>query len=189
MNQEPTGKLLTAKRIKIGVALIIICAIVAGGGSWYYHQQKEAKRAQLAQAQTRMVQYQANQNNMQLLDETKVRALAAQAIGLDESQLTFKQIQLENKWDDAYPSARQDRAHHEPDRHHTGAPVQPNGQGQQPNTAQTGPAAQSPAGAPAGQSRFYPVYEVECVSGTMEYELEIDAVSGAVLESDVDDRL
>lgn len=40
-NMKDTAKgIFTAKRIKIGVAVLVVCAIAAGGGAWYMHQQK-----------------------------------------------------------------------------------------------------------------------------------------------------
>ena len=73
MNTEKKNGLFTAKRFKIGAAVVIVCAVVAGIGAWYHHQQKIERRAQIRQAQTRMVEYQAEQRNMVLIGEEKVR--------------------------------------------------------------------------------------------------------------------
>ena len=196
MNTEKKNGLFTAKRFKIGAAVVIVCAVVAGIGAWYHHQQKIERRAQIRQAQTRMVEYQAEQRNMALIGEEKVRSLTAQAIGQDESALTFREITLENKWnDDSYREARKQRLNHGDRRDNI--PV---------NGRQPGPATQGNGGVPGGpaqgtvpapattagydgwQERFFPVYEVTCTSGSLEYELEIDALTGNVLESEVESR-
>ncbi len=47
----------------------------------------------------------------------------------------------------------------------------------------------SPAPAAMGKpDYFFPVYEVKCSADRIKYELEIDAVSGAVLESEAESR-
>ena len=196
MNTEKKNGLFTAKRFKIGAAVVIVCAVVAGIGAWYHHQQKIERRAQIRQAQTRMVEYQAEQRNMVLIGEEKVRSLTAQAIGQDESALTFQEITLENKWnDDSYREARKQRLNHGDRRDNIPVNGRQPGPAPQGNGGVPGGPAQGTAPAPATtagydgwQERFFPVYEVTCTSGSLEYELEIDALTGNVLESEVESR-
>lgn len=191
--------LITPKRIKIAVAVLVVCAIAAGGGAWYLHQQKLARKAEIAAAQTRVIQYQAAQQQTQLIDEAKARSIAADVIGKDEATLTFKKVELENKWDD--DDYRASRRHEKgprdgrPDGPQGNGPMngapQPQGQpqGQHPQPAQQ-PAPTQPA--PQGQPQqpqgnyFFPVYDVEVKDGSVEYDIEINAVTGQVLHSDVD---
>ena len=73
-------RIFTPRRLKLGAVLVVVCAIVAGGGAWYYHQQKMERKAQIQQAQTRMVEYQAAQRNVQLIGVEDIKAIAAQAV-------------------------------------------------------------------------------------------------------------
>ena len=146
-------RIFTPRRLKLGAVLVVVCAIVAGGGAWYYHQQKMERKAQIQQAQTRMVEY----------------------------QLRFREISLENKWDDGnYRNARRDRQPRDV-RPAAAAPAQGNGQGQ---------AAQATPGQHDGWTRqeefFLPIYEIECNGDGLGYELEINAITGEVLESEVE---
>lgn len=179
-NMKDTAKgIFTAKRIKIGVAVLVVCAIAAGGGAWYMHQQKMERRAQIAQAQMRMVQYQASERSLNLLDEAKIRSLAAQAVGVDESALTFKKVELENKWDDDDYRKGHGLARDYGDKGLKGPQGQPSAQ---PKQLQA-PAAQ---GQIPGQPQFFPVYEVEATVNGIEYDMEFNAVTGELLHSEVD---
>ncbi len=86
--------IFTAKRLKIGAAILVVCAIAAAGGVWYYHQQKAERHAQLLQAQTRMVEYQAGQRQISLLDVSQIKAIAAQAVGRREAASRLIQRQM-----------------------------------------------------------------------------------------------
>ena len=186
------------RRLKIGIACLLVCVIAAGGGAWYYHQQKVERKYQIRQAQTRMVEYQAAQRNIQLINTDDVKAMAAQAVGQDEASLQFREISLENKWDDkAYRNARRDRGPV-----HGAAPAKMprnNAPANVPTNASTNAPANSQANSTAPQqgrqvnessamqeAHFFPVYEVECSGGGLKYELEINAITGEVLGSEVE---
>lgn len=173
-------RIFTPRRLKLGAVLVVVCAMVAGG-AWYYHQQKMERKAQIQQAQTRMVEYQAAQRNVQLIGVDDIKAIAAQAVGKDAADLRFREISLENKWDDGdYRNARRDRRPRDV-RPAVAAPAQGNGQGQ---------AVQAAPGQHDGWTRqeefFLPIYEIECDGDGLGYELEINAITGEVLESEVE---
>lgn len=184
-------QIFTAKRLKIGAAVLVVCAIAAGGGAWYHHQQKLERRAQVRQAQTRMVEYQAAQRSMKLLEEAQIRSVAAQAIGKDKSAIDFREITLENRWDDEeyaeHKERREIRRSHAMPARSDGTPAQP-----------AAPAAGQPPATPAalasgqqtdtGRDHFYPVYEVKCIVDNVKYEFKIDAITGKVLESEVEPK-
>lgn len=195
-------QVFSPRRLKIGIACLLVCVIAAGGGAWYYHQQKVERKYQIRQAQTRMVEYQAAQRNIQLINTDDVKAMAAQAVGQDEASLQFREISLENKWDDkAYRNARRDRGPV-----HGAAPAKMprnnapvNAPVNAPTNAPTNASANSQANSTAPQqgrqvnegsamqeAHFFPVYEVECSGGGLKYELEINAVTGEVLGSEVE---
>lgn len=187
-------QVFSPRRLKIGIVCLLVCVIVAGGGSWYYHQQKVERKYQIRQAQTRMVEYQAAQRNIQLINTDDVKAMAAQAVGQDEASLQFREISLENKWDDkAYRNARRDRGPV-----HGAAPAKMprnNAPVNAPANALANSQANSTApqqdrqineGSAMQEAHFFPVYEVECSGGGLKYELEINAVTGEVLGSEVE---
>lgn len=88
------SKIFTARNAKIAVTAIVICAVAGGGGAWYHHQQKQAYKEKKIQAMSQMIEAQAQAQNLTLIPEEKARALAAQAIGKDESSLSFSRISL-----------------------------------------------------------------------------------------------
>ena len=174
-------RVFTPRRLKIGTALVLVCAIAAGGGTWYYHQQKMERKAQIRQAQTRMVEYQAAQRNVKLLSADEIKDIAANAVGKDTASLQFREISLENKWNNgAYRNERRDRRPRDV-RPSAAMPAQESGQAQ---------AGQTTPGQHDGWTRqeefFLPVYEIECNGDGLGYELEINAVTGEVLESEVE---
>lgn len=197
--QQYTSKIkqvFTPKRIKIIVAVLVVCAIAAGGGAWYRHQQKAERRTQIQAAQTRVIQYQADQQHLALIDENKAKEIAASVIGKDAASLTFTEVKLENKWDDddfrkgEHKKDKKDRGQGQPPQ---GPQAAPNPQapaapapapGQAPaDTAQPQP---QPAAVPAPPVQFLPVYDIEVRDGAVEYDIEINAVTGDVLQSKVD---
>ena len=84
--------------------------------------------------------------SVELLNESQVRSIVAQQIGVPESDIIFEKIVLDHDDDHFYG--------HKHDKHH--------------------------------YSSHRPVYKVECISGWVEYELEIDAVNGTTLKFEVD---
>ena len=88
------SKIFTARNAKIAVTAIVICAVAGSGGAWYHHQQKQAYKEKKIQAMSQMIEAQAQAQNLTLIPEEKARALAAQAIGKDESSLSFSRISL-----------------------------------------------------------------------------------------------
>lgn len=172
-------RIFSPRRLKIGAVLILVCAVAAGGGTWYYHQQKMERKAQIRQAQTRMVEYQAEQRNVKLLSVDDIKAIAAQAVGKEEAALQFREISLENKWDDrSYRNARRD-----PGQRVNSAAAQPPQQAGAPAQRQS---RQQEAGWTRQESHFLPIYEIECQGDGLGYELEINAVTGEVLSSEVE---
>ena len=83
---------------KAGIAAVII-AVLGGAGSWYHHSQEKAMHLQQQQARTALVTAQASSRSLTLLDENAIRSITAEAIGQDETAITFKQIALTNAAD------------------------------------------------------------------------------------------
>ena len=116
---------------KAGIALLI-AALAGGAGSWYHHTQREAQRAQQEQARATMVAAQAEQRSLTLLDEASIRSITAEAIGQEETAITFYRIALQNdaegeqggrhdREDHRERNDKRDRReHHDEDRHDGG---------------------------------------------------------------------
>ena len=88
------NKVCTARNAKIAAAFCVVCVVATAGGHYYLHQQHLARHAERVDAMAQMTKAQADQHNISLISEDQACAAAAQAIGKDESELTFKEIVL-----------------------------------------------------------------------------------------------
>ena len=165
--QHALGSIFTKARLKKITAGAILCSVIAGGAACYQQQQEKLAHEQLLQARAAILESQAAQYSIVLLDTDTIRSLAAQTIGIDETAVTFREIALFNGQEkndkDRKEKDRRDRK--EDKREH-----------EQPVTRQT--AAPAPV--------FQPMYKVACQSGSLKYKLRIDAVSGEILQSKIE---
>ena len=204
--KDQVAKVFTPARLKKAVAFAVLVGIVTAGGAYYHHQQAEARSAAEKQARSEMIAARAEQRGVVLLDEAKVRSIAAEAIGKSESELNFRYVYLtekdhdkDGKHDKKHRDGKHDDKEHRDGRHEQprdgqpgmmppAAPVQADGVAAQPAPmAET--SANVPAAPPANgvqQPLFHPAYKVKCYAGNVEYKLYIDAVTGTVLSSKVD---
>lgn len=88
------NKVCTARNAKIAAAFCVVCVVATASGHYYLHQQHLARHAERVDAMAQMTKAQADQHNISLISEDQACAAAAQAIGKDESELTFKEIAL-----------------------------------------------------------------------------------------------
>ena len=199
--------IVTKSRLKKLGALLVLAAVVTGGASYYMHEQKIAHRTAAAAARSAMITAQAERENVSLISETEARSIAAAAIGKDESALTFRRVELANAADrDEKRDKHDKRDQHDKDKKHekgANAPApQPAGAPAAPPQTTPADAAQPPVGVPApmhgaapaphmampdARPAFLPVYNVTCTDGTVKYKVRIDAATGNVLSSRVDD--
>ena len=199
--KDQVTKVFTPARLKKAATLAVLVGIVSAGGAYYHHGQAEARSAAEKQARAEMIAAQAQQRGVVLLDEAKVRSIAAEAIGKSESELDFRSVYLTAKdhdrdgkhgkkhrdgkhdaWHDgAHDGKHYDREHrdgrdtHDRDEH----------PGMMPQAAPA-QAIDAANGQPAPQPMFHPVYKVKCYAENVKYKLRIDAVTGTVLSSKVD---
>ena len=201
----------TPARLRKAAAFAVLAGIVLAGGAYYYHGQAEARSALEKQARSEMIAVQAEQRGVVLLDEAKVRSIAAEAIGKSESELNFRSVYLtmwdhddrDDRHDDRHRDGKRthDRKGHRADRpnHERGHDGWEHRDGRDEHADMMPPKA-APAHAEAEntvqqmltpQENFHPTYKVKCYAGQVEYKLCIDAVTGTVLSSkvDVDDDL
>lgn len=195
--KDQVTKVFTPARLKKAAALAVLVGIVSAGGAYYHHGQAEARSVAEKQARSEMVAAQAEQRGIVLLDEAKVRSIAAEAIGKSESELDFRSVYLTAKdhdRDGKYHKNHRDGKHdawhdgkHYDGEHRDGRYMHDRDEhpGMMPQAA---PAQATAAanGQPAARPMFHPTYKVKCYAGSVEYKLRIDAVTGTVLSSDVD---
>lgn len=95
-NVQNQAKGVCKKYWKKGLAAALALAILGGAGAVYDVQQHKAERAARDAARSQLVASQAARENVTLISEDEAKAKAAEAVGIDESSLTFKSVGLEN---------------------------------------------------------------------------------------------
>lgn len=214
---ETAKGIFSAKNLKRAGVVAVLGAVLAGGGAYWHHGQEAAAKARVSEARTLMVRTQAEKEGLTLLSENAVRTLVADAIGVDETAITYRKVELaENRAkgrkhdDDKHRGDRRDGEHrdqkdkHERKDHRGDLPKDVHDRQMLPQGAaapQTPPAlapasdAAAPVPAPgtasaapaANRALFQPVYRVKCYANNVKYELILDAQSGDVLYREIDD--
>lgn len=95
-NVQNQAKGACKKYWKKGLAAVVALAIVGGAGAVYDIQQHKAERAAKDAARSQLIATQAAREDITLISEDEAKAKAAEAVGIDESSLTFKTVNLEN---------------------------------------------------------------------------------------------
>ena len=169
--------------LKKAAALAVLVGVATAGTAYFHYQQAEAQSLMKRQARSEMIAAQAAQRNIVLLDEDKVRSIAAESIGKSEAELTFRPLEL--KMRDHDDDRDYNRKGHKKGKH--------GDREQREQQAQPAPAAAPQDAAapvvpadPAAQADFRPFYKVKCTANNITYKLRIDAVTGALLASDAD---
>lgn len=224
------NKVCTARNAKIAAAFCVVCVVATAGGHYYLHQQHLARHAERVDAMAQMTKAQADQHNISLISEDQACAAAAQAIGKDESELTFKEIALFDmnsakhgpkdgrKGDRKEKPKDKDRKGDErgeqrgPKGMKAGRPgadaaagatakAAADGQADKQVVPMTPPQGQPPTGAPQGQTdrngqppqgampqnAFHPMYKVRVTSGSVRYDVLVDATNGTVIHTEIED--
>lgn len=224
------NKVCTARNAKIAAAFCVVCVVATAGGHYYLHQQHLARHAERVDAMAQMTKAQADQHNISLISEDQACAAAAQAIGKDESELTFKEIALFDmnsakhgpkdgrKGDRKEKPKNKDRKGDErgeqrgPEGMKAGrsgadaaagatAKAAADGQADKQVVPMTPPQGQPPTGAPQGrpdrngqppqgampQNAFHPMYKVRVTSGSVRYDVLVDATNGTVIHTEIED--
>lgn len=206
------NKVCTARNAKIAAAF---CVVATAGGHYYLHQQHLARHAERIDAMAQMTKAQADQHNISLISEDQACAAAAQAIGKDESELTFKEIALFDmnsakhgpkdgrKGDRKEKPKAKDRKGDErgeqrgPEGMKAGRPgadaaagatakAAADGQADKQVIPMTPPQGQPPQGA-MPQNAFHPMYKVRITSGSVRYDVLVDATNGTVIHTEIED--
>lgn len=220
------NKVCTARNAKIAAAFCVVCVVATAGGHYYLHQQHLARHAERVDAMAQMTKAQADQHNISLISEDQACAAAAQAIGKDESELTFKEIALfdmnsakhgpkdgrkekpkakDRKGDErgeqrGPEGMKADRPGADAAAGAT-AKAPADGQADKQVVPMTPPQGQPPTGAPQGQpdrngqppqgampqNAFHPMYKVRVTSGSVRYDVLVDATNGTVIHTEIED--
>ena len=91
---ETAKGIFSAKNLKRAGIVAVIGAVLAGGGAYWHYGQEAAAKARVSEARTQMVRTQAEKEGRALLSENEVRTLVADAIGMDETAITYRRIDL-----------------------------------------------------------------------------------------------
>ena len=184
--QGMARRIFSPAHLKKAAVLVVVCAILGGGGAWYHHQQKQAEHLQVMQARTAMIQNQASQRNLNLLDEEQAKALAAQAVGVEEANLTYEKVALVNAAD------RKDKGKHKDKEKEIKRAERKMVASQDQNQDQNNQAGQdgttdgtASATKKVASTDFQPIYKVDMKADKVDYDVRIDAVTGNVLKADV----
>lgn len=215
------NKVCTARNAKIAAAFCVVCVVATAGGHYYLHQQHLARHAERVDAMAQMTKAQADQHNISLISEDQACAAAAQAIGKDESELTFKEIALFDmnsakhgpkdgrKGDRKEKPKAKDRKGDErgeqrgPEGMKAGRPGADAAAGATAKAAADGQAdkqvvpmtppqgqpdrnGQLPQGA-MPQNAFHPMYKVRVTSGSVRYDVLVDATNGTIIHTEIED--
>lgn len=215
------NKVCTARNAKIAAAFCVVCVVATAGGHYYLHQQHLARHAERVDAMAQMTKAQADQHNISLISEDQACAAAAQAIGKDESELTFKEIALFDmnsakhgpkdgrKGDRKEKPKAKDRKGDErgeqrgPEGMKAGRPGADTAAGATAKAAADGQAdkqvvpmtppqgqpdrnGQPPQGA-MPQNAFHPMYKVRVTSGSVRYDVLVDATNGTIIHTEIED--
>lgn len=215
------NKVCTARNAKIAAAFCVVCVVATAGGHYYLHQQHLARHAERVDAMAQMTKAQADQHNISLISGDQACAAAAQAIGKDESELTFKEIALFDmnsakhgpkdgrKGDRKGKPKDKDRKGDErgeqrgPEGMKAGRPGADAAAGATAKAAADGQAdkqvvpmtppqgqpdrnGQPPQGA-MPQNAFHPMYKVRVTSGSVRYDVLVDATNGTVIHTEIED--
>lgn len=215
------NKVCTARNAKIAAAFCVVCVVATAGGHYYLHQQHLARHAERVDAMAQMTKAQADQHNISLISEDQACAAAAQAIGKDESELTFKEIALFDmnsakhgpkdgrKGDRKEKPKDKDRKGDErgeqrgPEGMKAGRPGADAAAGATAKAAADGQADKQvvPMTPPQGQpdrngqppqgtmpqNAFHPMYKVRVTSGSVRYDVLVDATNGTVIHTEIED--
>lgn len=191
---EQVKKVCTKKVMKRIAAVLVVVAIAAGGGAAWKHHQKDVEKTQAVAAQTRIVALEAEKKGLVLLDEGKIRSLTAQALGLDENNVTYGKIALRDSVGGAKKDTDKEEKHAKHEGKKKGGEQRRDEQTlrQNPVTGDTQPVTAAPQAVPAAPAAavnskpsFRPIYDISCKSDSVKYKIQIDAVTGEVLHIDV----
>ena len=206
-NVQNQAKGACKKYWKKGLAAALALAILGGAGAVYDVQQHKAERAARDAARSQLVAAQAARENVTLISEDEAKAKAAEAVGIEESSLTFKSVGLENlalqkgdKKDGDKKEKFEKKSHKEGgkhsedwyknhdnhDSHDRDDHERDNHDGYDHDGMQH---MAQPQGMMPGQSphdfRFHPAYKIACSHGDVKYHVMVDAVTGDVMTCDV----
>ncbi len=91
---ETAKGIFSAKNLKRAGIVAVIGAVLAGGGAYWHYGQEAAAKARVSEARTQMVRTQAEKEGLALLSANEVRTLVADAIGVDETAITYRKVEL-----------------------------------------------------------------------------------------------
>ena len=89
-------KIFTVSNMKKVGACLLVGAIAFGGFNWFQHYQMKRDFQRVAEARTHMVEQEAAKNDVTLIDKAQIKSIAADAMGIDETAISWDNISLSN---------------------------------------------------------------------------------------------
>lgn len=87
-------KIISSGTMKKAGAALAACVVAVAGLGWYGHQQKITEFHKVVQANSKIIETQLAENNIEVIDEAQVKAAAAQAMAVSESDIKWNEIFL-----------------------------------------------------------------------------------------------
>lgn len=174
---EHVKSLITSKAVKRTALAAVILSVLGGGAAFYVHQERSLEKVAIAATRNEAIRADMEEKGYTIISESEARRIAAEAIGKSESELHFTKVKL------AYDDDRHDQGDrkHGRDKHHDGR--ERDERHDRADNHQQGAMPQGNQPMPM----MHPVYEVEARTSTFtEYDVEIDAVTGEVIDVDLD---
>ena len=89
-------KIFTVSNMKKAGACLVVGVIAFGGFNWFQHYQMKRDFQRVAEARTHMVEQEAAKNDVTLMDKAQIKSIAADAMGIDETAISWDSISLSN---------------------------------------------------------------------------------------------
>lgn len=161
---EKVKSVITSRAAKRVAMAALVLSVMGGGAAFYAHNERMLAKEAIAATRNEAIRADMEEKGYTVISEDEARRIAAEAIGKSESDLNFTKVRL--KYDDDH----RDRRHDKDDRHDR----RDQGTMPQPQGNQAPPV-------------IHPIYDIEAKTSTfVEYDVEIDAVTGEVIDVDLD---
>ena len=175
---------VTPNRLKKTGVMLLITGVGVSSGLYYHHMQKAEASASKIHARSQMVRNQAESASIALLDESTVRSIVADTIGVDESSIYYHKIAFKSNYAHDYDDDDRYKKHEKRDKdgkHDKDKKSERNHREKEEHRRRRVDSASG-----SHSDAFQPVYKVKCYVDLVEYELVVDAVTGALLDYEID---
>ena len=206
-------KVCTARNAKIAAAFCVVCVLATAGGHYYLYRQHTARHAERVEAMAQMTKAQAEQRNVSLISDLDFKEVAL--FDMNSAKLGPKDGRKGDRKDKVKERDRKDHEAGRPQGPEGMKPGRPGEEKTDAAAGATAKAApnsqadtqgvppmappqgqpdmkgQPPQGAmPQGampQRAFHPMYKVRVTSGSVRYDVLVDATNGSVIHTEIEE--